>query len=192
MVLWRTYGFRTQELIAYETIKRPITWENISFDPRTPNLESDAINKLGWLHYVPPKTRKKKPSPIFLPLTKYTHHALQIMRSVGGSNENPIFNSPRNAERFYGEWYRWMDMAGVRPRNVELKFQPYAMRKTCATFANQHIPGLATAICRWGKSAEAKTASDHYVSDEPLLEKIHEVPMPISFNSFIADNRIAA
>lgn len=185
MVLYRSYGFRTQELIAYDPSASPLTWANISLDPRSPNLESDAINELGWLFYVPPKTRKKKPTPIYLPLTKYAHRALQVLQRCRKNDTQPIFNCSRNPERFYGEWYRWMEVSGVRPRGEDTKFTPYCLRKTCATFLNQHKAGLATSVCRWGTSSEAKVAADHYVSDELVLQELHNVPMPTSFDAFL-------
>lgn len=185
IVMYRTYGFRTQELLAFEKNKNPITWDSISFLKETPNPDSDSVNELGWLSYVPPKTAKKKPSPIYLPLTQYTHHAMRLMEKARLSEDQPIFNNPRNAERFYKEWRYWLELANVAPKNSDARFTPYSMRKTCATYMNRHMPGLATAICRWGNSAEAKVAADHYVSDDLILFELLKAPMPISFEHFL-------
>lgn len=185
IVMYRTYGFRTQELVAYESIKKPITWRNITFDEDSPNIASEEKNSLGWLFYVPPKTRKKKPEPIYIPLTKYARHALNIMRSTMQSEDSPIFSNPRHQAKFFEEWFKWINAAGIKSKDEDVRYYPYCLRKTCATYMNRHVTGLATAICRWGSSGEAKVASDHYISDELTLRRIHDAPMPSSFEAFL-------
>lgn len=182
LILYRTYGFRSQELVAYETGKKPITWSNISFDHESPDLDSREMCLTGWLHYIPPKTAKSKPSPICIPLTQYTRGAVNVLLRAKKSDHDPIMNNPRNQERFFETWNAWMKHADVQPKNQEKCFQPRHLRKTCATYMNQFKPGLASAICLWGTISEATVAQDHYISNDLLLREIHNAPMPDSFS----------
>lgn len=184
LILFRSYGFRTQELLAYETHKQPIRWSNVTFSPESPNPASDCQNALGWLFYVPPKTRRLKPTPIYLPLTRYTRHALDVLAQTKRSEDGFVCCNPRHQERLFETWYGWMAAAQVRPKDENLKFVPYCLRKTAATYLNRHLPGLASAVCRWGPGSEAKVATDHYVSDELVLEELPKVPVPASFDRF--------
>ena len=188
IVFYRTYGFRTQELLAYESGKTPLTWKNIRLESESPNPASDLRNEFGWLFYVPPKTQKKKPTPIYLPLTKYTRAAIDLLRSGGVSDQSqPLFQMPRSQERFMQEWNRWFDLANVRPKVEGARYKPYCLRKTCATHLSQHHRGLATAVCRWGSEGqEAKVATDHYISDDLLIQKLLDAPMPTSFETLLA------
>lgn len=187
IIMYRTYGFRTQELLAYESIKAPITWQAVTKEKESPDLDSNETSEFGWLSYVPPKTRKKKPRPITVPLTKYTRAALDIMELAKESESSQLFPSPRNQERFFETWYGWMEAAGVKPKNPELVFQPRHLRKTAATYLNQHREGLASAVCRWGKSAEADVAQEHYIANDLLLRELHTYPMPESVERYVAE-----
>lgn len=185
LIMYRTYGFRTQELLAYESSKRPLTWQAIHYNPESPDENSNEMCDFGWLSYVPPKTKKKKPDPITVPLTKYTRAALDIMAQAKTSEDSQLFPSPRHQERFFETWYGWLKAANVTPKNPELVFQPRHLRKTAATYMNQHRPGLATAVCRWGKSVEADVAQDHYIANDLLLRELHNVEVPKSFEAFL-------
>lgn len=189
IIMYRTYGFRTQELLAYESTKDPITWQSVTKEKESPDLDSNETSEFGWLSYVPPKTRKKKPRPITVPLTKYTRAALDIMELAKESESSQLFPSPRNQERFFETWYGWMEAAGVKPKNHELVFQPRHLRKTAATYLNQHREGLASAVCRWGKSAEADVAQEHYIANDLLLRELHTYPMPESVERYIQDSQ---
>jgi hypothetical protein len=188
LVLYRTYGFRTQELLAYEAGKKSLTWWNIALGVESPNPASDLQNEHGWLFYVPPKTQRKKPTPIYLPLTCFTRAAIDILKTGKDVDVfHALFPMPRSQERFMAEWNRWFDVAGVKPKVPGARFKPYCLRKTCATHLSQHYRGLATAVCRWGSDGnEAKVATDHYISDDLLLQQLLTAPMPKSFEMLLS------
>lgn len=157
IILYRTYGFRTQELLAYESIKNPLTWSNISFSKDSPNPASIETNQFGWLYYTPPKTRQKKPDSIYLPLTKYTKAVIDCL----------------NIHRF--------DKNNLNEKLFKLPFsQIYE-------YLSNHKHGLATIVCRWGQSNEAQIASKHYISNDIMLRELLIAPMPISFDKFLLD-----
>lgn len=186
IVLYRSYGFRVQELLAYEREKTPLTWKAITFDAETPNPESEETNDLGWLSYTPPKTRRFKSDPIYLPLTRYTRLALDLMSEGKTKDEGLIFRMPRAQESFFDEWHALLSRGKVKAKTGQ--FNPKHFRKSCATGLSRHKAGLATAVCRWGSSkndsAEAKVALDHYIQEDSILMELHSVPWPESFEEF--------
>ncbi len=189
MVLFRTYGFRPQELLAYDSIRKrqPITWANISFARESPNPSSNESNEYGWLFYVPPKTKKIRPNPLYLPLTRHARAAISLIAAGKESDNSPLFRMPSSQTGYLKEWYRWFELAGVKPKLKDAKFTPMCLRRTCATHLSAHRTGLATAVCGWSHSVESKIASGHYISDEQLLRELLTAPMPKSFDEILSE-----
>lgn len=193
LVLYRSYGFRVQELLAYERGKQPLTWENICLDAETPNPMSEETNEFGWLFYTPPKTKRFKAEPIYLPLTRYTRAAIDRLAAVPHGPTDQLFRMPRAQQSFFRAWYELLDLAKVKPKIPGVQFCPYHFRKTCATHLSRHKNGLATAVCRWGSSRdhdgegsrEAQVAMDHYICDDMLLRELHTAPWPSSFEQIL-------
>ena len=187
IVLYRIYGFRPQELLAYDSKKTPIAWSNITFNIESPNPSSEETNELGWLFYTPPKTKRKKPLPLYLPLTRHARAALNRIIATKVTDSARLFPMPYSQTGFMTQWYAWFDHANVRPKIDGASFKPYCMRKTCATQLSQYKDGLASAVCRWGSSNEAKVAQDHYIHKDGLLNSLHDAPMPKSFDELLSD-----
>lgn len=187
IVLYRTYGFRPQELLSYDSKKVPILWSNITFNTESPNPSSEETNEYGWLSYIPPKTKKKKPHMLYLPLTKHARAALDTISVTKINNDSPLFPMPCSQQGFLKQWYRWFESAGVFPKIEGARFKPRAMRKTCATHLSSHKTGLATAVCRWGSSGEAAVASEHYIGSDSIIRYILTAPMPSSFDQVVLD-----
>jgi integrase len=187
IVLYRTYGFRPQELLSYERKKIPIRWSNITFDIESPNPSSEETNEYGWLSYIPPKTKKKKPHMLYIPLTKHARAALDTIIATKINNDSPLFPLPYSQQGFLKQWYRWFEFAGVFPKIEGARFKPYSLRKTCATHLSSHKTGLATAVCRWGTSGEAAVASEHYIGSDNIIKHLLTAPMPSSFDQVVLD-----
>jgi len=185
LVLYRIYGFRPQELLAYDSKKTPIAWGNISFAVESPNPSSEETNQYGWLVYTPPKTKKKKPLPLYLPLTHHARAALNIIEPTRVAPDAPLFPMPHSQTGFLTQWYAWFADANVKPKIEGARFRPYCMRKTCATALSLHKDGLASAVCRWGASKEADVATTHYILNDGLLGSLLDAPMPKSFDELL-------
>jgi integrase len=185
IVLYRTYGFRPQELLSYDRKKTPIVWGNISFAKESPNPSSDSQNEFGWLCYVPPKTKRKKPHPLYLPLTEHAHAALRSIEATRISPDAPLLPMPCSQTGFLNQWYAWFESADVKPKIDGERFRPYCLRKTCATHMSAHKTGLASAVCRWGSSGEAGVATEHYIGSDNIIKFLLTAPMPKSFDSFL-------
>ena len=187
LVLYRIYGFRPQELLAYGSTKKPITWKNISFDEVSPNPSTHEINKYGWLYYTPPKTQKSKPTPLYLPLTRHARAALDLVLVSKVASDAPVFRMPFSQQSFLKEWYSWLEFAGVKPKIEDARFKPKCLRNTCATYLSSYKNGLATAVCGWGPDRESSIANGHYISANPLLQELHAAPMPKSFDELFTN-----
>ena len=116
LVLFRIYGFRPQELLAYNSTRKPVTWKNISFDEVSPNPSTHEINKYGWLFYTPPKTQRSKPTPLYLPLTRHARAALDLVLVSRVSDDAPVFRMPFSQQSYLSQWYTWLEIAGVKPK----------------------------------------------------------------------------
>jgi hypothetical protein len=193
LILFRTYGFRTQELIAYDS-KHSLKWNNICRDSaETPNPDGTAVNSLGWLWYVPIKQAWAKPDPLYLPLTR--HSAAAIAKLVVGNSDDPLFRIPRSSRSFYNTWECWLNLADVKPKAIpgakeQRKFEPKHLRKTCATYLDRHHKGLADAVCGWGdrtsETERSEVSSTHYIADElTIVDKLNSAPMPASFDAWL-------
>ncbi len=147
-LLW-TYGFRTQELIAFQKGKQQLSWSCIHFDTETPNPAGQAHNAHGWLVYVPQKQRWAKPEPLYLPLTIHARAAIDWLagaaRAQCGGNlppGRPLFPWSSSHKSLYAQWEAMQSRADVRTK-AGPPFQFKHLRKSAATYLEGHWPGLA-------------------------------------------------
>lgn len=189
VALYWTYGFRLQDLFAVKaSIKRPITglqWSSITRKPLTPNPNGKALNELGWLSYTPSKTKRVKPLPLYLPITKVVDSALRRLEHCGMLGD--VVKGPHNSDAFYDTWYSWQRRAHVRDRSGE-PFQPYALRKSAATYLDLHWTGLADAVIGWSPrdAKKSKMATEVYASTEPMLiTYLPTYALPSCFDEFL-------
>jgi hypothetical protein len=205
LMLYVTYGFRTQELLSFESVKQPLTWQNIRWHSETPNPGGTAQNEWGWLWYVPQKQKWAKPDPLYLPLTRHARAAINRLAAVAGVGPEtsdtallaqPLIPIPKSRVNLYSEWDGWCVSSGVLPKqlpgSLPVHFNIKHLRKTCATLLNRHYPGLAEMVCGWGQREGAKddsrsrVALDHYIADEQVLvEKLNSCPFPKCFDDLL-------
>lgn len=199
LILYRIYGFRTQELIAYELGKTPLQWRNISLDAETPNPSGTAINNLGWLWYLPQKQKWAKPDPLYLPLTRHARAAIMKLADAAGVGSNcspseaatPLLPISRAPVTFYANWRSWLKLAKVQPKQLPdsaetTMFDPKHLRKTCATHLDRHHKGLADAVIGWAAREGSRVSSVHYIADElTIVDKLNSAPMPASFDAWL-------
>ena len=191
IVLFWVYGFRTQELIAFQRDKRGLAWSSITSDAETPNPEGTAASALGWLSYVPQKQKWAKPEPLYLPLTKHTRAAVNLLKHAAtitledGQAIDParrLFPWPGTAKSFYREWELLQERAGVATKRGE-PFLFKHLRKSAATYLEGHHKGLGAAVCGWADREVSVVMSRHYAVDElTLVEKLATYPVPVCFD----------
>lgn len=181
IVMFFVFGFRTQELIRYQSWKRSLSWQNLTASSLSPGL-SEAVNAHGWLTYVPQKQEGAKPEPLYLALPELVALHLRSIRPtecVAGS----LFPWPLSEEKFRSTWRSILIAAGVRPK-FESGADRYLLkhfRKTATTWHNYHEPGIAPHIIG---HADRSVSDAHYNNPELATTRaLQKFPMPESFNA---------
>lgn len=193
LVFWRTYGFRTQELIRLERKFRSITWGNIHPAGITPNGEGHCRCEHGWLSYVPQKQERVKPESLTNPLTSHGVAALRVLGRAGRTEDKQVFDWAMSSTSFRATWKEWMRMADVHPRRSSgvNKFTPKHFRKTATTFLNLHRPGMAQWIVGHGSDRSGQNSvisSKHYDNAEQgVLETLETFPQPACFDELFGE-----
>ncbi len=186
LIMLRTYGMRVQDLVSYTSDKRPITWGDVSLNPRTPNPEGRLDWELGWLHYTASKTGRE----YYLPLTRYTRAVIDRLRhhaiaSVG--HELPVDRPILPCPTGHGLTNAWK-LLQATARIAKPNGNPYQLedfRKTCATYMSEHHAELAYHVCGWSLEG-SRVAHRHYINSErTLVEHLPTAPMPRCFDDWL-------
>lgn len=194
LVLFLTYGFRTQELVALESTFRSITWANVFDDDLTPNPAGRMRCPYGWLSYVPQKQERLKPEPVVNPLTPHTRAALDAVRPATPSPDRPVLDVSQSSVGFYNEWHRLIELAGITPRRgsgVE-RYLVKHCRKTATTWLNTHQPGLGAHVVGHASDREGQQTSAiserHYANNEEAVAKgLASFRPPVCFDELVAE-----
>ncbi len=188
LIMFLTYGFRTQELLAYEVGKQSLKWFKICWGTETPNRP--ALHKYEFVGSgIPTEAGMGKPDPLYLPLTRHSRAAIQKLADPGWSRtyndrscvtrSTNLCNTAMCKEALRGVGFIAPIGRGqtkAAPWKSSDKFAMKHLRKTCATLLNRHYRGLAEMVCGWGEREGAKVAIDHYISDElVLVEQLNSV-----------------
>jgi hypothetical protein len=188
-VLFFNYGFRTQELVAWEPDHRPLRVGNFFFEPPTPHPDGHAENQWGWLAYTPQKQQRFKPRPLVLPLNEVAHaHVQLVLRSRRLTADEPLLPIPKCGRSFYAAWSQIVRAARIKPKpaldGTPRAFALRHFRKTATTWLNVHRPGIAPHIL--GHAAREDGGSDvserHYDNHElRILDALLTAPQPPAF-----------
>lgn len=199
LVLFFNFGFRTQELIRYESAMRTLTWGQISFEAETPAPDGHARCDHGWLWYVPEKQEWQKDETLVLPLNAVIRAHLDAMRPPGPIDpQRPVFDWPLNHVAFYQQWRALLAIAELKPKpnlktGEQESYHPKHLRKTCTTWHNAVCPGISIYITghaddRDEDAAEralqrtSRVSLAHYDNGENLLvQHMREYPQPEPF-----------
>lgn len=162
LVLFYNWGLRTQDLLRRE-------WTDLV--PGDPDQPGRSRPDLTYLRIVPKKTRRKKPQPIFLPVTPVVALHLKALPRLAAA----IFTAPKNEEGFYSQWRRLQAAAGiVRPYHIK------NLRITCNTRANRVVPGAGSHIL--GHSQRGNVNLEFYSqNEEDIYAALIDLPQPEEF-----------
>lgn len=152
LVMFYTYGMRTQELIAYRHDMTPLTWANIFKQKRTPARDGKAKCKYGWLQYLPQKQSHIKPEPLSLPVNEMVLFHLNKIRR----DEGRVIPFPKSSHQFYTQWRELQRIAKVCISEGEY-YDVKHLRKTAATkyasIAGSEVSESITGHAKRGVSA---------------------------------------
>lgn len=168
VVLFSCFGFRTQELLRYQSWKRSLTWENFQWQSVSPGL-SNATTEYGWLCYVPEKQEGFKPEPLVLAMPEIVRLHLRSLLPSGVpecQKSRPIFDWPLNRRYLNATWKAVCRAGGVTvQQSGTTRFELKHFRKTATTWHNLQSPGIAKWIV--GHSERTSSVSDlHYNNPE--------------------------
>lgn len=189
IALYRTFGFRTQELIQLEKNYRALSWGNISAPGLTPNPVGRCVWDQGFLHYVPQKQERRKPHPLYVPIPPCIRAALNMVSQGPMRPKDPVLDFSRSALTFREQFYEIFERAGVKPReesNVP-RYTPKHLRKAASTVIDTHRSGMAEHIVGHSsdRTGQSEISKKHYINAEmAVLECIQTMPLPKSFEWF--------
>jgi hypothetical protein len=168
VVLFCCFGFRTQELLRYQSWKRSLTWENLHWQSESPGT-STATTSCGWLSYVPEKQEGMKPEPLVLALPEIVMLHLRSLSSNSATlpASGTIFNWPWSRRSLGLTWTAVCRAGGVTPKRGTgvHRFCVKHFRKTATTWHNLQAPSIAPWIV--GHSERTQSVSDlHYNNPE--------------------------
>lgn len=190
LVLYRCYGFRTQELVQLEHGFRSLQWRNLYGPGLTPNPEGKCVCEHGWLAYVPQKQERVKPELLTVPLNAVTKAAISAL-SLGVHRETDrVFDWPLSAISFRTQWSKLLSIANVHPRQNSgvSDYKIKHLRKAATTGINNHMAGMAEHIVGHGsdRSGQSLVSSKHYNNpEEGVLKCVLTMPLPESFYSLV-------
>lgn len=190
LMFFRTFGFRTQELIKFELGFKSITWNNINYNIETPNPEGNIKNDNGWLVYIPQKQIRIKSDPLYIPLPNYVKKVVDIL-DIDQNRDTSIIDWSMSHVTFMKNWKRLMDISNVKPKETSgLEYYlPKHFRKCATTRINDFMPNMAQYIIGHAsdRSGQNSVVSDkHYYNAEQAIYKcIHNMPYPKCFDEIV-------
>lgn len=166
LVLDYTYGPRTENLLGLE-------WANIVLDTACPAPDASRLHwPHGWLTYVPGKTKRHKPDPLYLPLTECARMHLEELRLR--NRTGPIFAFPRNKHALHNTRQRiWTEADIADPYTFQ------EIRKTCSTAWNDLYPLLGEHVT--GHAPRSVNQIHYDTAIRRLMTYANKVPMAPEF-----------
>lgn len=169
VVLYSTYGFRTNELVAIESGKVGLDWSNIHFDKEVRGY-TQAESEFGWIIYTPQKQQRFKPHPVCAPLTESARKHLEALPTKTG----PVFPFPKSKETFYQCWRDLFSSVGLCDG-----FKVKHLRKTAITWIDFFFAGCGELITG---HAERGVSGQHYNQQQfKLVRAIENLPTPYAW-----------
>lgn len=186
LVIFCTYGPRTTDLLTLD-------WLNVFWEQQCPHDDINLRNGYGWLIFTPGKTRRKKPEPLILPLTKHAHahlHACWVAADKPRSGlifKCPIVRktkrttpggqaSPRTVqERLHEERCLQQRRAGLTP-----PFTFKELRKTANTWLRNVDQELGPLVL--GHASRDVNDRYYYEGVKKIRDCLPSIPMPTAFD----------
>lgn len=182
LVVFFNYGLDTGTVWRSEPAHEPILWRHITWEPESPNREIKQRSRWGWIFYRRIKTRKV----FYRPMNRTVHAHLKSIMPNNPHPDSPVFlgGGARPNTRFRNLCV----LAGISPKkNIETgEEKPWLLkdlRKTCATYYDEHIPESSIEIL--GHSVGGVTYR-HYAHRAPLaFRAIMTIPQPSAFSAMV-------
>lgn len=180
LVIFFNYGVDTGTVWKTLPFHEPILWRHVSWGRQSPDREIKEQCPWGWLYYRRVKTGKT----FWRPMNRTVRLHLKSIRPEHEDLNAPVFGG--GGSRPNNRFRQLCDLAGVCPkRSIDTgEERPWVLkdlRKTCATFYDEHVPESSVEIL--GHSAGGITYR-HYAHRAPLaFRAILSLPQPSAFTA---------
>lgn len=180
LVIFFNYGVDTGTVWKTESFHEPILWRHVSWDRQSPDREVKEQSPWGWLFYRRIKTDKT----FYRPMNRTVHAHLRSIMPENPNPNDPVFHG--GGTRPNNRFRTLCRLAAIEPKsNIESGEEQVwvlkDLRKTCATYYDQHVPESSVEIL--GHSAAGVTYR-HYAHRAPLAFKaIVTIPQPSAFSA---------
>lgn len=181
LVVFFNYGVDTGTVFKSASFHEPILWRHVSWQPEPPNGQGKD-SRYGWLYYRRVKTGKK----FHRPLNRVVKTHLKRLVHDDLNLDSPVFDT--GDSRPNQQFQLLCKLAAVTPKqDIETgQEKPWVLkdlRKTCATYYDEHMPESAIEIL--GHSVGGVTYR-HYAHRDPLAFKpIMTLPQPTAFSALL-------
>ncbi len=182
LVVFFNYGVDTGTVWKSASSHEPILWRHVSWERESPNRHVKERSRWGWIFYRRVKTNKS----FFRPMNRTVHYHIKSIMPEAPCPDDPIFlgGGSRPNTRFR----RLCDAAGIQPKTKietgeETPWLLKDLRKTCATYYDEHIPESSIEIL--GHSVPGMTYR-HYAHRAPLaFRAIMTISQPSAFAAMV-------
>lgn len=178
IVLFFNYGLDTGTVWKTKTTHEPLLWRHVFWNHESPDRQSKLRSRYGWIFYRRVKTNKS----FYRPMNRVVHAHLRRLQPPKFVPEEPIFAG--GTARPNSVFKRLIALAGIRDKvdvetGVAKDWLLKDLRKTCATYYDEHMPESSIEIL--GHSVSGVTYR-HYAHRDPLAFKaIMTIPQPSAF-----------
>lgn len=192
LVLWWTYGLRTQDVVGVRGAETGLLWEEITEAPACPLAWVRTRCPTGWLYAFPGKTEETKGEPIVLPLSACVRRHLAVFRPAAGLRARPddpprVFPHGRSPNDFYRALREIKRAAGVgddvypsAPRKLPHGLQAVrSIRKGCSQNWDDVKDGLGAWVL--GHVSPGTNAESYKSVAKDLVAGVEDLPLPPSF-----------
>lgn len=185
IALFFNYGVDTGTLWKSAPFHEPILWRHVYWGRQSPDRQSKQLSRWGWLFYRRIKTNKA----FYRPMNRAVHAHIKSLMPENPNPDDRVFlgGSARPNARFQILCH----LAGIAPRKnhqtgVDEAWELKDLRKTCATYYDEHIPESSIEIL--GHTVGGVTYR-HYAHRAPLaFRAIMTLPQPSAFSALLKGN----
>ena len=182
LVLFFNYGFDTGTIWRSNPIHQPILWRHVFWERQSPDRQAKEQSRWGWLFYRRVKTGKT----FYRPMNRVVHTHIKSIMPEDPCPDDPVFSG--GGSRPNNRFHDLCAIAGIKPKEdvetgVEQPWHLKDLRKTCATYDDEHLPESSIEIL--GHSIGSVTYR-HYAHRSPLAFKaIMTIPQPLAFKALL-------
>ncbi len=182
LVVFFNYGLDSGTVWKSTARHEPILWRHVSWNREAPDRAVKQQSRWGWLYYRRVKTKKT----FWRPMNRVVHAHIRSLMPARPEPDQPVFvgGGAQPNRRFQA----LCDLAGIPPKTdvekgAEKPWMLKDLRKTCATYYDEHMPESSIEIL--GHSVSGITYR-HYAHRAPLAFKaITTMPQPTAFHTLV-------